>query len=277
MIKHFDWMSSKVKIGLALSGGGVRGISHLGVLKALNEASIFPTKVSGSSAGAIAGAMYCQGYKPEEVLKIIVETNYFKFLRPAISWKGILKMDSVGDLFKIYLPHNSFEELKTPLAVAATEIRKGKVIYFDEGELIRPILASSCIPGMFEPIQIKKKHLVDGGVLNNLPVEPLEGMCDYIIGVNCNHLPQESNIKSMKKLIERSVIMSMNFNVYSRKSKCDYFIETPGLGNYGVFDIKKAPELFQSGYEQGLKFMEQNPAILELANPKKNKKQKVTS
>ena len=268
-------MSSKTKIGLALSGGGVRGISHLGVLKALNEASIFPTKVSGTSAGAIAGAMYCQGYRPEEVLKIIVETNYFKFLRPAISWKGILKMDSVGDLFKIYLPHNSFEKLQVSLAVAATEIRKGKTIYYDEGELIKPILASSCIPGMFEPIQIGKKHLVDGGVLNNLPVEPLEGICDYIIGVNCNHLPQESNIKNMKKLIERSVIMAMNFNVYSRKSKCDYFIETPGLGNYGVFDIKKAPELFQSGYDEGRRMIDSNPGILELANISKPKKSKV--
>lgn len=258
-------MNSKLKIGIALSGGGIRGISHLGVLKALNEVGIYPTKVTGSSAGAIAGAMYCNGYSPEEVLKIIIETNYFKFMRPAISWKGILKMESVGELFKIYLPHNDFSQLKTPLTVAATDIRKGKVVYFDEGELIKPILASSCIPGMFEPIHFDKKYLVDGGVLNNLPVEPLDGMCDFVIGVNCNHLPEESNIKNMKSLIERSVIMTMNFNVYSRKAKCDYFIEAPGLGKYGVFDIKKASELFQAGYEEGFRVIEDNPSILELA------------
>ncbi|GAB2500929.1 patatin-like phospholipase family protein [Algoriphagus taiwanensis] len=267
-------MSSNLRIGLALSGGGVRGISHLGVLKALNEVGIFPTKITGSSAGAIAGAMYCQGYRPEEVLKIIVETNYFKFMRPAISWKGILKMETVGNLFKIYLPHDDFSQLKTPLAVAATDIRKGKVVYFDEGELIKPIMASACIPGMFEPIHIGKKYLVDGGVLNNLPVEPLEGTCDFVIGVNCNHLPEESNIKNMKNLIERSVIMTMNYNVYSRKSKCDYFIEAPGLGKYGVFDIKKAPELFQSGYDAAMKIVEENPSILELANAPKHQKEK---
>ncbi|WP_026951493.1 patatin-like phospholipase family protein [Algoriphagus mannitolivorans] len=257
-------MNSKLKIGLALSGGGIRGISHLGVLKALNESGIYPSKVSGTSAGAIAGAMYCHGYSPEEVLKIIVETNYFRFMRPAISLRGILKMDSLWDLFKIYLPHNDFSKLKTPLAVAATDIRKGKVVYFDEGELIKPILASSCIPGMFVPVQVKDRFFVDGGVLNNLPVEPLEGVCEVVIGVNCNHLPEDSNFNNMKSLIERSVIMSMNYNVYSRMSKCDYFIESPGLGKYGVFDIKKAPQLFQAGYEQTLKVMEENPSMMEL-------------
>ena len=260
-------MQSKIKVGIALSGGGIRGISHLGVLKALGEIGIMPAKVSGTSAGAIVGAMYCQGYQPEEILKIIVETNYFKFMRPAISWNGILKMESVGSLYKVYLPHNDFAQLKIPLAVAATDIQKGRVIYYDEGELIKPIMASSSIPGMFEPIIIEGKYLVDGGVLNNLPVEPLEGLCDYVIGVNCNHLPEETNVNNMKKLIERTVIMSMNYNVYSRKSKCDFFIEAPGLGKYGVFDIKKAPELFKSGYDHAMKLIEQNPSILELVNP----------
>ncbi len=263
-------MKSKLKIGIALSGGGVRGVSHLGVLKALNEVGIFPTKVSGTSAGAIAGAMYCHGYQPEEVVKIIVETNYFRFMRPAVSLKGIFRMQSVGDLFRLYLPHDDFAKLKIPLSVATTNIKKGKVVYFDEGELIKPLMASSCIPGMFEPIMIGKKYLVDGGVLNNMPVEPLDGICDFVIGVNCNQLPSESNIRNMKNLIERSVIMSMNYNVYSRRSKCDYFLEPPGLGKYGVFDIKKAPELFQAGYDYTMKLIEQNPAILELA--KRNKK-----
>lgn len=262
-------MKSKIEVGVALSGGGIRGISHLGVLKALGEVGIVPAKVSGTSAGAIVGAMFCQGYQPEEILKIIVETNYFKFMRPAISWNGILNMDSIGELYKVYLPHNDFAQLQIPLAVAATDIQRGKVVYFDEGELIKPIMASSSIPGMFAPIVIEKKYLVDGGVLNNLPVEPLEGICDYVIGVNCNHLPEETSISNMKKLIERAVIMSMNYNVYSRKAKCDFFIEAPGLGKYGVFDIKKAPELFQAGYDQTMKVIEGNPSILELANPRK--------
>lgn len=264
-------MKSKLKIGLALSGGGARGISHLGVLKGLNEAGIYPTQISGTSAGAIAGAMYCQGYQPEEILQIILDTNFFRFMRPAISWRGILKMSSIESLFKLYFEHNDFSQLKVPLTVTATDIKKGKTIYFSEGPLIPPVMASCCIPGMFEPIIIGKKHLVDGGVLNNLPVEPLDGICDFVIGVNCNHLPQESNITNMKSLIERSVIMMMNHNVYSRKPKCDYFLEVPGLGKYGVFDLKKAKELFQVGYEQVSAFIDENPSILELSNSKTKK------
>ena len=105
-------MKSEKKIGIALSGGGVRGISHLGVLKALNQHGIFPNRVSGSSAGAIAGAMYCSGFEPDEILEIIIKTNYFKFLKPAISWTGILKMDSVEELYAKYLPANNFAEFR---------------------------------------------------------------------------------------------------------------------------------------------------------------------
>lgn len=258
-------MKSDLKIGVALSGGGVRGISHLGVLSALNEVGIFPNRVSGSSAGAIAGAMYCSGYQPQEILRIIVDTNYFKFLRPAISWKGILKMDTVEKLIGLYIKENDFAKLQIPLTVAATDIQKGKAVYFSEGEIIKAVMASSCIPGMFEPIFHDNKFLVDGGVLNNLPVEPLDGVCDFIIGVNCNHLPEESNVNNMKNLIERTVIMAMNYNVYSRVSKCDFFIEAPGLGKYGVLDIRKAPQLYKAGYDRTMEYIEENPKILDLS------------
>jgi len=264
-------MNSKPSIGLGLSGGGVRGISHLGVLKALNEAGIFPNQVSGSSAGAIVGAMYCQGYSPDEVLKIIIETNYFKLLRPAISWKGLFNLDSLAQLLKTYLPHNDFSALKTTLIVAATDIGKGEVVYFDSGKLIDPILASSCIPGMFEPILYDSRYLVDGGVLNNLPVEPLQSSCEVLIGVNCNHLPELGKVRNVKNLIERAVMMNLNFNVYTRKGACDYFIEAPGLGKYGVFDLKKAPELFQAGYQQAMRVIEASPTLLELNSQSNNR------
>lgn len=264
-IKLSDSMNSKPSIGIAFSGGGVRGISHLGVLKALNEVGIFPNQVSGSSAGAIVGAMYCQGYSPDEVLKIIIETNYYKLIRPAISWKGLFTMDSLAQLLKTYLPHNDFASLKVPLHVAATDIGKGEVVYFNSGKLVESILASSCVPGMFEPIFYESRYLVDGGVLNNLPVEPLKEKSELIFGVNCNHLPELGKVRNVKNLLERAVIMNMNFNAYSRKSACTYFIEAPGLGKFGVFDLKKAPEFFQAGYNQAMKVIEANPSLLEIS------------
>lgn len=262
-IKLLNSMNSKPNIGIAFSGGGVRGISHLGVLKALQEAGIFPNQVSGSSAGAIVGAMYCQGYSPDEVLKIILETNYFRLIRPAVSWKGLFNLESLAQLLKVYLPEATFSSLKSKLHVAATDIGKGEVIYFNDGALIEPILASCCIPGMFEPIVYQSRYLVDGGVLNNLPVEPLLGKVDILIGVNCNHLPELGKVRNVKNLLERAVMMNMNFNAYSRKPSCDYFIEAKGLGKYGVFDLKKAPNLFQAGYEEALRLIEVNPKLQE--------------
>ncbi|MEX2591945.1 MAG: patatin-like phospholipase family protein [Anditalea sp.] len=265
-------MKTATKIGIALSGGGVRGIAHLGVLKALNETGIFPDRVAGTSAGAIAGTMYCYGYTPDEIFDIIIKTKFFKFLRPAISWKGILKMDMLESLYGQFLAHNDFSNLKIPLTIAATDLSKGKVVYFSEGEIIKPLMASTCIPGMFDPISIEGDIYVDGGVLNNMPIDPLEGQCDYIIGVNCNHLPEVHNIGNIKKLIERTVIMAMNCNVYSRQKRCDSFIEPQCLGRYGAFDIKKAKEIFGEGYKGAIAYLETDPNLVALGTLEKEKR-----
>lgn len=249
-------MEKTHSLGLVLSGGGVRGITHLGVLKALNEKSIFPSRISGTSAGAIAGVMYAKGYSPDEILEIIIKTNYFKFLRPAISWKGILKMDQVQRLYKEYLETDDFSELNIPVTIAATDIQLAETAFFSEGEIIKPLMASSCIPGMFEPILVGEHYYVDGGILNNLPVEPLLGKCDKIMGVHCNHLPDYQHIRHIKSLIERTVIMSMNYNVYTRKPQCDYFVEPKNLAAYGVLEIKKAEEIFERGYETMAAFLD---------------------
>ncbi|WP_186757847.1 patatin-like phospholipase family protein [Echinicola salinicaeni] len=262
-------MKSKIRIAIALSGGGVRGISHLGVLKALEESGIQPDLVSGTSAGAIVGAMYCYGYSPDEIFEIIINTNYFKFVRPAISRKGLLKMDVLEELYRVHMPNTNFSNLERRLSIATTNIKKSRVEYFSEGDFIRPLMASTCIPGMFEPIEMAGEYYIDGGVLNNLPVEPLIDTSDWLIGVNCNHLPDVANISNVKRLIERTVIMSMNYNVYNRKSKCDYFIEAEGLAQYGVFDLKKAKELFTAGYEAAKNYIINHPSLADLGQAEK--------
>lgn len=227
----------------------MRGIAHLGVLKAMDEVGLVPNAISGTSAGAIAGVMYAKGFAPDEILEIIIQTNYFKFIWPSVSWKGILKMDQVIPLYEKYLGLDDFSSLRIPMTMAATDLHLGKTVYFSSGEIIRPLMASSCIPGMFEPILLDGHYYIDGGVLNNMPVEPLQDTCDVIIGVNCNHLPIEQNIRHIKKLIERTVIMAMNYNVYSRRALCDHFVEPLGLARFGVLEIKKAKEIFEIGYQ----------------------------
>jgi NTE family protein len=154
-----------MKIGLVLSGGGARGIAHLGVVKALQEMGIPFDQIAGTSAGAITGALIAQGYSPDESLKIIESSSFVRHLRPAWNRMGLLRIDTAIDLYRKYLPHDSFEALQIPLHVLAVDLNDGEQVVFESGELIRPVLASCCLPGIFEPMLINKRQFVDGGVL----------------------------------------------------------------------------------------------------------------
>ncbi len=243
-----------MKIGLVLSGGGARGVAHLGVIKALEELSIQINIISGTSFGAVAGAFYADGYSPDDIFKLIVKTNLFKMVQPAINWRGLLSIEKTELLFDQYLTAKTFEELKLPLTVVATNVKKGKSKFFYSGALVKPILASACLPVIFKPVEIGNKLYIDGGILNNLPVEPLIGHCDRIIGVHTNPLDAKNKPANMKAVFERTMMMTINYNVYARKNKCDIFLEPKALRGYNVFDFKKAPEIFEIGYEHTIKY-----------------------
>lgn len=238
-----------MKIGLALSGGGARGFAHLGVLKALEEMKVRVDVLSGTSAGSIVGAFYAHGYKPEEILSIISGMGILKSVRPAWSWTGFLNMDGFKEVLKKYLPENSFESLKLPLTIAATEIRLGKVVYFSEGELITPIIASSSIPAVFNPVSYKGNVYIDGGIMDNLPVRPLIGKCDFIIGVHTNPVSQKVDMMNAKEITMRSLLLAININSSISKANCNIVIEPPALGSFSPLDVFKAKEIFEIGYQ----------------------------
>ena len=238
-----------MKIGLALSGGGARGMAHLGVIKALEEFGLRFSSVSGTSAGAIAGAFYCYGYKPDEILQLISQMGFLKSVRPAWAWTGLLSMDGFRDMMLRCMPENSFEALKIPLTVAATEIRLGTIVYFHEGELVSSVLASSSIPALFNPVTLNGNVYVDGGIMDNLPVRPLVGKCDYIIGSHCNPVKQRFDIGSAKDITERSLLIAINVNTSVSKTHCNKVIEPQELGNFSTFDLGRGKEIFDIGYK----------------------------
>ncbi|WP_018619234.1 patatin-like phospholipase family protein [Spirosoma luteum] len=238
-----------MKIGLALSGGGARGIAHLGVIKALREMDIHFDQIAGTSAGAITGALLAQGYTPDESLKIIESSSFVRHLRPAWNRMGLFRLDTIVDLYRKYIPHDSFEGLQIPLHVVAVALNEGELTIFDQGELIRPVLASCCLPGVFEPMLINKRQFVDGGVLNNLPVDVIEHKVDFLIGSHCNVLGPRKPIKSMRGVIERSLVLAVQSKTKERFSRCQVLIEPPPLAQYSTTDISKARELFRIGYQ----------------------------
>ncbi len=237
-----------MKIGITLSGGGARGIAHIGVLKALEEMGVEISVMSGTSAGSIVGALYAHGYKPEEILSIIQKVSVFKSVKPAWTWAGLLSLEGLKDVFLKYIPENNFEALKIPLTVAATDIKKGEIVYFSKGELIPCIMASCCVPAVFAPFSFDGKLFVDGGVLDNLPVKPIRKKCDLLIGSHCNPIGSDFDGKNLRTIIERSLLMAINGNTQKSRELCDVFIEPPALSKFTGFGLSKAQEIFDVGY-----------------------------
>jgi NTE family protein len=237
-----------MKTGLVLSGGGARGICHLGVIKALEEFGVTVDYIAGTSAGSITGCLYSYGYKPDEILKIIGETSFARSLKIAWAWTGLLSLDGLREIFLKFIPENTFEALKIPVTIAATEIRKGKIEYFTQGELIPAILASSCVPVVFNPVEYNGGLYVDGGVLDNLPVKAIHDKCEFIIGSHCNFIRSDVDLKNFRSVIERSLLMAISGSTMASKTLCHVLIEPPEVGRFTGFDVNKAKEIFEIGY-----------------------------
>jgi NTE family protein len=255
-----------MNIGVVLSGGGVRGIAHLGVLKALSDAGVNFCRITGTSAGAIIGALFAEGHDPFDIFREFLKIKLLRFMRPGWSG-GLLSIENTTQLFKTYIPHNSFEGLKIPLTISTVNFSSGNLTYFSEGQLIPVIQASSAIPGVFKPVMINNEMHVDGGVLNNFPVEPLRNSCDFIIGSSCNHVPFVKKISSFRGMIQRAALLAINADMEEKRKFCDVLIEPESMGATSIFEVGRAEEMYWLAYEATLKTIATNERLQEVINP----------
>lgn len=239
----------KYNIGLVLSGGGARGFAHLGVLQALNEAEIYPDVLSGTSAGALAGVLYCDGYAPKEICKIMKVSSRLNYMRPTLPRDGLLQISGIIKILETHLRAKTFKELKIPLYVTATDLNNGRAVYFSEGELLNAVIASASIPVLFKPVVIDRIFYVDGGVLDNLPIHPVENKCRLTIGSFVNPVGYEDIISGLTKIAERTFMLSMSKEISEKSKKFDLFIAPLELKNYGILDPEKGEEVFKVGYK----------------------------
>ncbi|HLP72039.1 MAG TPA: patatin-like phospholipase family protein [Bacteroidales bacterium] len=238
----------KYRIGVVLSGGGARGFAHLGFLQALNESGIYPDVIAGTSAGAIAGALYADGYTPAEILEFTNTGSRLDFMRPALPRESLLQNSGIIKILRNKLRAKSFEELKTKLYVTATDINNARVVYFSEGNLLEAVIASSSIPVIFPPVKIGDFHYVDGGVLDNLPVKAVEGKCLITIGSFVNMVGYVEKISGLISLAERTFMVGQAKDIYEKALKFDLFVAPADLKDYRVLNTTKAAELFAIGY-----------------------------
>ena len=174
-------MAKKYKTGLVLSGGGTRGFAHLGVIAALNELGIQPDVISGVSAGAIVGAFIAAGKNPEEILEIFKRGWFFQYTQIHLPVYGLLKLDGLKELIDKEIEVKRIEDLQIPLHICISNLNKGRVEYRDKGPIGSTVLASSSIPVLFAPVKLGVFHYVDGGLMDNIPVEPVKDDCEQLI------------------------------------------------------------------------------------------------
>lgn len=195
-----------MKVGLALGGGGVRGLAHVPALETLDACGIRPAAIAGTSMGAIIGALYASGLSGKEIREVIerhsiskgdgVRAIYAK-KRNLLKWLGavriawgkpaLLRADGFLRYLLAEVRAETFEDLEIPLQIVATDYERGEAVVFSEGELLTPLAATMAVPGIFAPVEQDERLLVDGGCVHNLPFDLLPDDCDVTIAVDVAH------------------------------------------------------------------------------------------
>ena len=245
-------------IGLVLSGGGIRGMAHIGLIKAMQQHGLTAEVVAGTSVGALVGALYANGNVIDEMLQFFKETPLFQYSFFTFNKPGLIDTDRYFSIFKKHFPENSFEALHKKLYVVATDLMNGKEVVFNSGNLIRPLLASAAITPVFSPVEIDGILFSDGGIMNNFPKEYVETDCNVLIGSNVTIAGnlQKKDLKNSWQLGTRVTSLAIYASSIGKLKTCDIFIEPEALEKIGVFDKKNIEKAFIIGYDHGSRAIE---------------------
>ncbi len=245
------------RIGLALGSGGARGLAHIGVLKALEEKNIPVSYISGSSIGALIGAAYSIGMTIEEMEAIASKTDWkmmAKFFMPTLSLSAIINDKYMVEFLHSIFKDKTFDDAKIPLALVATDIDSGKPVVIKSGSLLKAVRASMSLPMLFSPVIHRGKKLIDGGLVNPVPVDIInKKKVDKIIAVNLrgfapinSTVPKQNNgLHSAKEIDELSLNEKIEFflkhpiKFFGDKQQEEEEIELPKFGSllYQIFII----------------------------------------
>ena len=245
-------------VGIAFSGGGAKGFSHIGVLMAFEHFGIFPDVISGVSAGAIAVALYGAGLSPNDMIECFTEaTRFGDFTEWSLPREGFMKLDRFGKLLESWLPVKRLEEMKIPTVICATDLDHGKSVGWGKGEIVPRVIASCSIPIVFNPVRINGVHYVDGGVLRNLPAWAIRDYCATLYGSNCSPLRKTySHKSSIIDVAYRTFHLMMKSNTPQDLRLCDHVIEIQHMHGVGTFDLSSLKKGVTSGYDTACRLLE---------------------
>ena len=235
------------KIGLALGSGGLRGISHIGVLKVLEKHSIPIDYIAGCSIGSLIGALYAAGLDPETMFKLAKSLKKRHWLDFVIPQMGIISGERALATIRLLTKQKTFDQLRVPLAVVATDLSSGQEVVFTEGDVARAVRASISVPGVFIPYTIDDRMYVDGAVLNPTPIDTARNMGgEIIIGVDLAHAGTVFNISNMFDVIMQSIDIMEKELCKHRQQHCDILIQ-PDIGNISPSSFDNMDECALAG------------------------------
>jgi len=252
-------------IGISFGAGGARGIAHLLMIEALDELGVKPSIISGSSIGAVVGAFYAAGFSAKEMREILNQlihpksdsvfdfllksdiVKMFTMFDPQFIRSGFIKGEKFQTYMKNHLKVSRFEELKIPLKIVATDYWKKEAVIFEKGDLIQPIKASYSLPGLFTPVKIKNRILIDGGAVNPLPFDLIMDKCDITIAIDVTAFKaqNESEIPPTFDSVFTTYQTMQNSIIKERLKflRPDIYIR-PEIFDVRVFDFVKADLIF---------------------------------
>ncbi len=253
-------------IGIAFGAGGARGIAHLLMIEALDELGVKPSIIAGSSIGAVVGAFYAAGFTGKEMRGILDQlinpksdsvfdfllksdiVKMFTMFDPQFIRSGFIKGEKFQNYMKNHLKVSRFEELKIPLKIVTTDYWKKEAVIFEKGDLIQPIKASYSLPGLFTPVKIKNRILIDGGAVNPLPFDLIMDKCDITIAIDVTAFKaqNESEIPPTFDSVFTTYQTMQNSIIKERLKflRPDIYIR-PEIFDVRVFDFIKADLIFK--------------------------------
>ena len=245
---------NKYNTGYALSGGGSRGFAHLGAIKALEERKIKPDILAGTSAGALVGVLYADGFSTDEICDMFKNIKFKQFLEFTFPTTGLFRPTGINHFLKKNLRSKTFEQLQVPFIAVATDWNKGATVNFSEGDkLVESVVASCCVPLIFSPVSIDGQEYVDGGIFKNLPASTIREQCNVLFGINVTlKMPPEEK-HNLKYVAERTFNLMSISNTLPDKKLCDVLIEVSGIEKYWMFDLSNIDIIIDAGYNSALK------------------------
>lgn len=239
------------KTGLALGGGAVLGAAHVGVLKALHEHEVKIDCITGTSIGALVGAFYAFGKSIDEIEAIAGELSWLDVTSFTLTKYGLLSNKSLGKLINDHLGDCRMESANIPFAVVATDIATGEKVVINEGPVAEAVMASTCLPGIFKPVRWGERFLVDGGIVENVPVITLRDLgATRTIAVDLNAKQGSSSPKNILEVINNSFHFLIKSTTRMQVRDCDLLIE-PDLSKFNMVDTRKTKKLIEQGYVDG--------------------------